>query len=466
MSNGSGIVLLKRFSPAYEDGDEIHALIKGSAINNDGNRKVGYTAPSVKGQLEVIKAAHQMAEVKVDSIGYIETHGNGTHLGDPVELEALKLALETGKKGICGIGSIKTNMGHLDSAAGIASFIKTTLALKHRLIPPSLHFETPNPKIHLENSPFFINCQTGEWKNNSFPLRAGVSSFGIGGTNAHVILEEAPKRRRSSSSRKYQLLLLSAKTESALNRNRKNLANYLKENPGTNLADAAYTLQVGRRSFKHRNMLVYPTHGLDEAVDTLISPGNGNIRSSMIKASKNRPVIFMFPGQGAQYVDMGLELYQEEEGFRSEMDRCFKILANLTEEDIKGILYPGISLSKVSDRDAPEDTGVSNLINRTAITQPLIFAFEYALAKQLMKWGIKPYAMIGHSIGEYTTACLAGVFSLEDALKIVALRGRLMQQMPGGSRSWNSPWISQDPLSRVSRAKPYTWKSIPNKPRA
>ena len=319
--SGIGIVVLKRLNTAIADGDEIYAMIKGSAINNDGNRKVGYTAPSVEGQAEVIKAAHQAAEVEPESIGYIETHGTATSLGDPVEIEALKLAFNTRKRGFCGIGSIKTNLGHLDSAAGVAGFIKTVLALKHRLIPPSLHFETPNPRIDFANSPFYVNTRLRQWDNGAFPLRAGVSSFGIGGTNAHVVLEEAPKPGTSSASRSRQLFLLSAMTETALERTQKNLGEYLRGNPGINLADVAYTLQVGRGSFKYREMAVCSGNDGEEVIETLLSPGSGKIRTALLK-EENRPVVFMFPGQGSQYVNMGLDLYREEPVFRQEMDRC------------------------------------------------------------------------------------------------------------------------------------------------
>jgi acyl transferase domain-containing protein/acyl carrier protein len=280
--DGSGVVVLKRFEEAKAQRDNIYAVIKGSAINNDGLRKAGFSASSVEGQAEVIKMAMQVAEVEPESISYIETHGTGTELGDPVEIEGLRLAFNTNKKGFCGIGSVKSNMGHLDSAAGVAGFIKTVMALKHKLIPKSLHFETPNPKIDLINSPFYVVSSLSEWvnRNGKLPLRAGVSSFGIGGTNAHVVLEEAPRYVIDHSSavigenrkdREYQLILLSAKTEIALKHMMENLADYLKSYPGINLADAAYTLQVGRKAFEHRWMTVIST-GV-EAIAALDSPG-------------------------------------------------------------------------------------------------------------------------------------------------------------------------------------------------
>jgi phthiocerol/phenolphthiocerol synthesis type-I polyketide synthase E len=424
--NGVGVVVLKLLEKAREDQDHIYAVIKGSAANNDGLRKAGFMAPSVDGQAEVIKAALRMADVPVESITCVEAHGTGTALGDPVEIEALKLAFDTDKKGFCALGSVKTNIGHLDSAAGIAGFIKAVLALYHRQIPPSLHFEKPNPKIDFQDSPFYVSAKRKEWQANGFPLRAGVSSFGIGGTNAHVVLQEWREDRGEEDRREKEecprLIVLSAKTETALNKMTENLVDYLKQSlndPGNpvNLANFSYTLQVGRKRFPHRRTAVCST--VDEAVEVLSNPGSPQ-RYTFFSTGDKRPVIFMFPGQGAQYVDMGRQLYQQEPVFRKEMDRCFEILNPLMNYDLKEILYR-------SDRSDSSD------INRTEITQPLIFVFEYALAKLLMAWGIGPYAMIGHSIGEYTAAHLSGVFSLEQALKLVVLRGNLMQQMPAGS---------------------------------
>ncbi|MFC2146113.1 SDR family NAD(P)-dependent oxidoreductase [Acidobacteriota bacterium] len=440
--DGTGIVVLKRLENAIANEDHIYAVVKSSAINNDGVRKVAFTAPSIEGQAEAIITAQEVAEIEPESITYIETHGTGTELGDPVEIEALKLAFNTGKKAYCAIGSVKANMGHLDNAAGVAGFIKVVLALYHRLLPPSLHFESSNPKIDFENSPFYVNTGLQEWRNTGYPLRAGVSSFGIGGTNAHVVLEEFPEGTRGLAPLPgYQLILLSAKTETALDKMTVNLINFLKENrgnpanpvnpgqnPGLSLADAAYTLQVGRKAFKHRRMLVCST--LDEAVEILSEQHSDRIYTYMKQDEQQDPaVIFMFPGQGAQYVNMALELYQTEPIFQEEMDHCFEILKPIMGYDIKEILYPVYS----SNRSHTSNKSYKSHINQTEIAQPLIFMIEYALAKLLIKWGIKPYAMIGHSIGEYVAACLSGVFSLQDALEIVAIRGQLMQKMPGGS---------------------------------
>jgi acyl transferase domain-containing protein/acyl carrier protein len=417
---GVGVILLKRLEDAVEDRDHIYAVIKGFAVNNDGMRKSGFTAPSVEGQVGVIRAARQMAEVEFESIGYIETHGTGTPLGDPIEVKALKLAFNTNRKQFCGIGSVKTNVGHLDAAAGAAAFIKTVLALVHRQIPPSLFFKKPNPEIDFDNSPFYVVSELKDWENKTNPLRAGVSSFGIGGTNAHIIVEEWPEGRRSDG-QKPQLLLLSAKTSSALDKMMQNLAGHFKRHPGINLADAVYTLQVGRKALPYRGMLV--CSNIPEAVEALTSGDSAELRV-FHTGKQNRSIVFMFSGQGAQYVDMGLDLYRTEPLFRQEMDRCFEILAPLTGYDLKAILYPG----EVAATEKNEDR-----INQTEIAQPALFVLEYALAKLLMSWGIVPAAMIGHSIGEYTAACLSGVFSLEDALKLVVVRGQSMQKMPPGA---------------------------------
>jgi acyl transferase domain-containing protein/thioesterase domain-containing protein/acyl carrier protein len=450
--SGVGIVVLKSLDEALEDRDYIHAVVKGTAVNNDGSKKVNYYAPARQGETRVIRAAFQAAEVEPESIGYVETHGTGTPLGDSIEIEALKQAFITRKRGFCAVGSVKSNIGHLDAAAGVTGFIKTVLALEHKRIPPNLHFQTPNPKIDFENSPFYVNTTLKEWQKDKYPLRAGVSAFGIGGTNAHVILEESPQEISPiapSKSRQYQLMFLSAKTPSSLDKAVVNLLDFLKKNltnPDLNLADAAYTLQVGRKFFENRCMLICST--LNEAVKLLTAR---NLSTGFCK-DENRPVVFMFPGQGAHYVNMGLELYREEPVFREEMDRCFEILKPLIGFDIKEILYPRDSVSEVSRAssydstpllctvDSPIDRGTScsrkrvevSTINQTEIAQPLIFVFEYALAQLLMKWGIKPDAMIGHSIGEYTAACLSSVFSLEDALALLVLRGKLMQRMQPG----------------------------------
>ena len=420
--NGLGVVVLKRLEDAVADGDCIHAVIKASAINNDGSLKVGYTAPSVDGQREVILEALALAGVEPETINYIEAHGTGTPLGDPIEITALTQAFRTSteKKGFCPIGSVKTNVGHLDTASGVTGLIKTVLALKHKQIPPSLHFEKPNPEIDFANSPFYVNTKLSEWKTNGTPRRAGVSSFGIGGTNAHVILEEAPTIEASSPSRPYQLLLLCAKTTTALDTATVQLRDYLEQNPDITLPDVAYTLQVGRRDFDYRRMVI--CQDINDAVKSLNSQGPQRILSHHCKPGKTL-VIFMFSGQGSQYANMGGELYEIEPIFKQHIDNCAEILQPHLGLDIRSLLYP----------KQEEIETASNQLQQTSMTQPALFVTEYALAQLFLSWGVSPEAMIGHSIGEYVAATIAGVFSLEDSLKIVAKRGQLMQQVPTGS---------------------------------
>jgi acyl transferase domain-containing protein len=420
--SGLGIVVLKRLADALADGDNIHAIIKGTAINNDGALKVGFTAPRIEGQAAVIRAAQAAAGVEPQTITYIEAHGTGTELGDPIEIAALTKVFhaKTDKKHFCAIGSVKTNIGHLDAAAGIAGLIKTVLALKHKQMPPSLHFTDPNPKIDFANSPFYVNARLSKWNANGYPRRAGVSSFGIGGTNAHAILEEAPAREPSGPSRPWKLIALSAKTDSALEAATSNLGEHFQQNPDTNLADAAFTLQVGRRAFNHRRVLL--CRDLDEAITLCQTRDPARVATAALRA-EDRPLAFMFSGQGSQYVDMGLGLYNSELIFRDQVDKCSELLKPRLQFDLRDALYPG-------ERESEES---GNRLNQTFITQPALFVIEYALARMWMAWGIHPQVMIGHSIGEYVAACLAGVFSLEEALALVATRGRLMQQLPGGA---------------------------------
>ncbi|WP_310424068.1 polyketide synthase [Chamaesiphon sp. VAR_48_metabat_135_sub] len=421
--NGLGIVVLKRLEDAIADRDRIYAVVKGSAINNDGAMKVGYTAPSQEGQAKVIRAAQLMAEVEPETISYMETHGTGTALGDPIEVAAMTQAFRasTDLKQFCAIGSVKTNIGHLDAAAGITGFIKTVLALHHKRIPPSLHFKTANPQIDFANSPFYVNTQLTEWKTNGTPRRAGVSSFGFGGTNVHAILEEAPPLYPvTSQPRAYQLLALSAKTDTALDRSTANLVDRLQHATDLNLADVAYTLQVGRWALEHRRIALVSS--LEDAVE-VFSVGDSDRVFTGQSAASNPPIMFLFPGQGSQYVNMGRELYESEATFRSECDRCISLLQSQHQIDIRPILFA----------DRVDVESATYQLTQTAIAQPALFTIEYALAQLWISWGVTPQGAIGHSIGEYVAACLAGVFSLEDALTVVATRGRLMQQQPTGT---------------------------------
>lgn len=427
IGNGVGVVVLKRLQDAIADGDFIYATILGSAINNDGSGKVGYTAPSVDGQAEAIAEAMMLANVEPETISYIETHGTGTALGDPIEIAALSQVFRstTDKKGFCAIGSVKTNIGHLDAAAGVTGLIKTALALKHKLIPPSLNFAQPNPQIDFANSPFYVNTKLSEWQTGANPRRAGVSSLGMGGTNAHVILEEIEQRSRASATLSdleqeinYQLLVLSAKTDSALETATKNLAQYLTQHPDLNLADVAYTLQVGRREFNHRRILV--CENIDDAITALSQQDSQRVLTNYQEPCQ-QSIAFMFPGQGSQYANMGKELYETEAIFREQINRCCEILKLHLGIDLRTVIYP-------QDNEVAAET-----LKQTQIAQPALFVIEYALAQLWMSWGVHPQAMIGHSIGEYVAACLAGVFSLEDALALVATRGQLMQKIPPGS---------------------------------
>lgn len=421
--NGIGVVVLKRLEDALADGDVIHAVIRGSAVNNDGSAKAGFTAPGVRGQVEVITEALAMADVDPRTVGYVEAHGTATALGDPIEIAALNRAY-TGsdpwvRKSI-PIGSVKSNIGHLDTAAGVAGFIKAVLSVKHGKIPPSLHFERPNPRIDFDDGPFFVNTTLRDWQATKTPRRAAVTSLGIGGTNAHVILEEAPTREPSISNRGHELLVLSAKTSTALESARVRLSEHLQAHPSEHLADVAYTLQVGRRAFDHRMAIV--CHSVTDAISALGDERDRCMRGESTVAA--RPSVrFLFPGQGAQYVNMGRELYEREASFRADIIECTAILQPHIGLSLVDILYPS--------NDRLEQAAIQ--LRETRFAQPALFVVEYALARLWMRWGLQPEAMIGHSLGEYVAACLAGVFTLKDALRLVAIRGALVQTAPRGA---------------------------------
>ena len=415
--NGVGVVVLRRLSDALVDGDTVRAVIRGSAINNDGSVKVGYTAPGLEGQVKVISEALAVAEVEPATIDYVEAHGTGTALGDPIEIEALQRAFRRDDVGGVAIGSVKTNIGHLDAAAGVAGLIKTTLALEHRYLPPSLHFERPNAKTDFERSPFRVNSELVAWPSNGRPRRAGVSSFGIGGTNAHLVLEEAPLPPDPAPSRRLQLVLLSARSEPALTVAGRNLAAHLAEHPDSSLADVAYTLQVGRRAFRHRRMSV--CSDVEDAATVLAETDSRRLVSASDEP-RRRSVVFLLPGQGAHYEGLARQLYAEELSFREQVDRCCELLGPHLRSDLQlllGLTGEGADVLSWTD---------------TAVAQPALFVIEYALARLWMEWGVVPEALLGHSLGEYVAACLAGVWSLADALALVAARGRLMAELPPG----------------------------------
>lgn len=415
-SDGAAVVLLKRLSDAVTDGDTIYAVIRGAAVNNDGGAKASFTAPSVDGQAAVVAAALVAADVDARSIQYVEAHGTATPLGDPVEIEALTKAYRQHTKdtGYCRIGSAKSNFGHTVIAAGATGVIKAVLSLQRELIPASLHFESPNPELRLSASPFIVNAQNTAWPRTENPRRAGVSSFGVGGTNAHVILEEAPSLAPSDPARGPQLLCWSARTATARDAFATTLHQHLIAQPDQNLADVAHTLRIGRKAFSHRACVVARTAG--EAA--LSMAANDSVWRLSEKVGDSVPAVcFQFPGQGAQYTKMGLALYEAEPVFREAMDTCFDALGAAMSFDLKARLF--------SD-DA-------TALTATEVTQPALFCVEYALARWWMSLGVTPTALIGHSVGEYVAATIAGVFSLHDAARLVALRGALMQSMPSGA---------------------------------
>jgi phthiocerol/phenolphthiocerol synthesis type-I polyketide synthase E len=441
--NGVGVVVLKRLADAVADGDTISAVIKGFAINNDGAHKVGYTAPSVDGQAEVIAMAQAMAGVDPETVTCIEAHGTGTPLGDPIEIAALTQVFRqsTDRTGFCAVGSVKTNFGHLDAAAGVASFLKTVLALEHRMLPPSLHFRRPNPQMDLASTPFFVNASLREWNPDGVPRRAGVSAFAVGGVNAHVVVEEAPAAEPSGPSRPWQLLVLSARTETALEAATDNLAGHLERHPERDLADVAFTLQAGRRAYAYRRALV--CRDREEAL-RILRGRDGRRLWSAAPEDGQRPVAFLFPGLGNQYPDMALELYRSETVFRETVDRCAGLLAPHLGQDLRDLLFPGrkagagagpaalaLDLRRMV-RGGPQG-GAAGPLAPTWIAQPALFVLEYALAKLWMEWGLRPQALAGYSIGEYAAACIAGVFRLEDALALVARRARMIEELPGGA---------------------------------
>ncbi len=421
--NGAGLVVLKPLEDALAEGDQVYAVIKGTAVNNDGSLKAGYSAASIEGQSMVVADALEVSGVDPRTVTYVEAHGSGTGLGDPVEMAALARAFPAGRPRSCAVGSVKTNVGHLDRAAGVTGLIKTVLALRHGKIPPSLHFEEPNPEIDFTSGPFYVNTELADFPAvGDSPRRAGVTSLGIGGTNAHAVLEQAPSPSPSEASGELQLLVLSGHTATALEAATDRLAHALAEQE-LNLDDVAFTLQVGRCELEHRRFLVAANAA--EAARLLRAGGRrsgepGRVRSAAHKEGR-RQLVFLFPGQGSQHPGMGRELYESEPAFRRELDRCAEILSPHLATDLRELIHPAEVTEEASRRLA-----------ETRFTQPALFAVEYALARTWTAWGLKPQAMIGHSVGEYVAACLAGVFSLEDALALVAERGRLIQELPGG----------------------------------
>ena len=419
--SGVGIVVVRRLEDAIEDGDQIRAVILSSAINNDGSNKVGYLAPSVDGQAKAIAEALTVSDVTPDSIQYVEAHGTGTAVGDPIEVAALTEAFRTGTdaSGFCGIGSVKTNIGHLDTAAGVAELIKAICALERRELPPSLNYEAPNAEIDFDKSPFFVNAELRAWESDG-PRRAGMSALGIGGTNAFVVVEEAPKLPQSSDGRSLQVLPMSGRSPRVLEAVSGDLGRYLEGATGTPppLADVAYTLSVGRRAFQHRRVVVV-VNG-EEAVDALVVGDEDRVVSGEALASPP-PVSFLFAGGGAQYAGMGAGLYEEEPVYREVVDECLSFLPPELTTSVRQLLL-----------DPTPFPGGPAEMERPGWALPALFITQFAQSRLWMSWGIRPESMIGHSMGEYTAACLAGVLSLEDALSLVVVRGQLFEEVAEG----------------------------------
>ncbi|NOJ93037.1 alpha/beta fold hydrolase, partial [Corallococcus coralloides] len=424
VGNGVGVLVLKRLADAVADRDTIRAIVLGTALNNDGGAKTGFAAPSVQGQTAVIREALSVAGVAPSDVSYVEAHGTATALGDPIEVAALKQVFQGVSPGACGLGGVKSNFGHLDAAAGVAGVIKTVLSMEHRTLPPTLNFTKPHPMLELEGSPFQVVGSTRAWEG-PLPLRAGVTALGIGGTNAHVVLQEAPALPETDAPRRgEEVLLLSAKTEGALERMTSALAERVQGASGAWLADVAHTLQVGRARFPWRRFVVV-RQGEDAAAVLEGRPSAGEDATPRIRTvfdeGESRGVAFLFPGGGAQRVNMG-EAFLREPAFRAAIDTCAEWLCGPMGADLRDILFAGPERFDAAARE----------LDRPLWSQPALFVCDWALAQLWLSWGVKPEALLGHSLGEYVAACLAGVFTLEEALGLVVARGRLMEAMPPG----------------------------------
>jgi len=413
--NGVGLMVLKKMDKAIQDGDHIYAVIKGFAVNNDGNRKVGFTAPSVEGQSETINRALQVSGLSPDQISYIEAHGTGTVLGDPIEISSLKQVFKQSQDNRCVIGSVKANIGHLNIAAGIASLIKTALALEHNIIPPSINFHCLNPNIELEGSPFRIITEPEKWEHvHCQPLRAGVNSFGIGGTNVHIILEERPEPQMSTGKRKWKLFNISAASQEGLHKLQKEYIEHLEREAGINASDLAWSLQTGPRNLARRFTLVY------DSVENLLGQLKETIHKTNAAAGSEPNVYFLFPGQGTQYSGMAKELYQSEILYQQAFDRCLELLNENLRITIRRMLLCPVK----GDDEKMQETGLAQLT---------LFVVEYSLATMLIGLGIVPGGLIGHSLGEYTAACISGAIPLETAIHLINKRGMLMEKLPAGT---------------------------------
>ncbi len=422
VGSGVGIVVLKRLSAALAAGDSVRAVVLGFGLNNDGSDKVGYTAPAFKGQVSAINAAYEMAGISPETVGYVEAHGTGTILGDPIELSALTEVFRrhTSRRGFCGIGSVKSNVGHLSCAAGVTGLIKAVLSMQHGAITPTVHYRAPNPALDLAASPFFVTTELHPWDRNGAPRRAAVSSFGVGGTNAHVVLEEAPALPAPTGRRPHQLLTLSARTPTALDEATRRLGRHVIRRPDLDLADAAATLHLGRRAFRHRRTLVVDPDDRPGAAAALLEPERLGVRDA---GSTSPSVVFLFPGQGSQYPGMAAGLYASEPLVKRTIDSCCRVLKPELGLDLRRVLFPGRRRRAAAAAE----------LRDTALAQPALFVVGYALASLWRSWGVEPAAMIGHSVGEYVAATLSGVLELDDTLRLIAARGRLISALPAGA---------------------------------
>ncbi|QQG98015.1 alpha/beta fold hydrolase [Mycobacteroides chelonae] len=423
VGDGVGVILLKRASSAVADGDSILGIIRGTAVNNDGGNKAGFAAPSVSGQVEVITEALAVAEVPAETVDYVETHGTGTLLGDPIEIAALDNAFRQAgdtRTEACRLGTLKPNIGHTGPASGVLALIKVILALQHRMYPPAVNFTAPNPQIEFSKSPFYVGTRLRRWNApDGKPRRAGVSSYSMGGTNAHAVLQEAPVSQAPTAVQDGpHLLVLSARTAPALEAARKNLARHLEQHPEQDLAAVAATLRIGRRAFKHRFTAVCADS--TEARQVLESAGHAPSRTG-IASDKPRPVVLLFPGQGSQFSGMGAQLYATSPVYRRHIDECAIRFEPLIGVDLRTMLC------------GEGDEATDAALMQTRLTQPALFTVGYALTQLLGEWGVQPVAMLGHSIGELVAACVAGVFTLDEAVQLAALRGELIQQCESGA---------------------------------
>lgn len=457
--HGVGVVLLKRVADALADGDTIWAVIKGSAVNNDGAVRVSYMAPGVEGQSEVFAIAQAIAGVNPEDISYIEAHGTGTRVGDPIEMTSLKQVFTavTDKKNFCAIGSVKPNIGHLDSASGIAGFIKTVLMLKHKKLPPLINFTQPNPELDIANSPFYINTQLRDW-DSAYRI-AGVNSFGMGGTNAHIIVAEPPETENRDNLKSAALLLLSAKTETALEKVSANLTHFLENNPSVNLQDVAYTLHAGRNRFEYRRALVCT--GIDDAVQALRTPVPGRVFTTTAEGAENRLLFFLFPDEFVfactHFEPFAADICKDIPLIKNCLDACLEYVNPFLTTDLKKIFY--------ATNQAEMQASLQEVKEKHTI--PLVlFIIEYALAKALLDWGIKPQGMLGQGVGEYVAACLSGVMSLQDALSLVmdinGISGNLSSPMKPSA--FNEPAIpflsglSGNWITKAEATDPLYWQ--------